>query len=146
MCMCLLNQPRWLCLPRTTNKRRTPTKTVGGGEKEAREGGGMGRRKRKRKRMMMLRIINRWRRRKQVIMVMMMMMMMMVRTKIDVMTIASPGQRSELIEKYGGQDHLNAPPKQLLLAQTVSGRCVDASGSVVMCYFLQSTSLKRCKC
>jgi len=29
--------------------------------------------------------------------------------------------RSSILDKYGGAEHLEAPPKQLLLAQTVSG-------------------------
>jgi pre-mRNA-processing factor SLU7 len=28
--------------------------------------------------------------------------------------------KDSVLEKYGGQEHLDAPPKQLLLAQTVS--------------------------
>ena len=30
------------------------------------------------------------------------------------------GLKSNILERYGGQEHLDAPPKQLLLAQTVS--------------------------
>ena len=29
--------------------------------------------------------------------------------------------KSSILEKYGGEEHLEAPPKQLLMAQTVSG-------------------------
>ena len=29
--------------------------------------------------------------------------------------------KDSILEKYGGEEHLEAPPKQLLLAQTVSG-------------------------
>jgi pre-mRNA-processing factor SLU7 len=30
--------------------------------------------------------------------------------------------KDSILDKYGGQEHLEAPPKQLLMAQTVSGK------------------------
>ena len=30
-------------------------------------------------------------------------------------------QKQSILEKYGGEEHLDAPPKQLLMAQSVSG-------------------------
>ena len=30
------------------------------------------------------------------------------------------GAKENILEKYGGEEHLQAPPKQLLMAQTVS--------------------------
>ena len=29
-------------------------------------------------------------------------------------------QKQSILERYGGEEHLDAPPKQLLMAQTVS--------------------------
>ena len=31
-------------------------------------------------------------------------------------------KKESIIDRYGGEEHLNAPPKQLLLAQTVSSK------------------------
>ena len=49
-------------------------------------------------------------------------------TKLDLLTKEYQTKKEEykvstkesILEKYGGQEHLDAPPKQLLLAQTVS--------------------------
>lgn len=31
--------------------------------------------------------------------------------------------KDSILARYGGEEHLEAPPKQLLMAQTVSGEC-----------------------
>lgn len=49
-------------------------------------------------------------------------------TKLDLLTKEYQNKKEDykvslkesILEKYGGQEHLDAPPKQLLLAQTVS--------------------------
>lgn len=33
------------------------------------------------------------------------------------------GKKNAILDKYGGTEHLQAPPKELLLAQTVSTLC-----------------------
>lgn len=42
-------------------------------------------------------------------------------------------KKDSILDKYGGEEHLQAPPKELLLAQTVSNINIQLFGVVIKC-------------
>lgn len=42
-------------------------------------------------------------------------------------------KKDSILDKYGGEEHLQAPPKELLLAQTVRNINIQLFGVVIKC-------------